>query len=75
MTQANELMREAHTLAEKIRQRRAQHIRNFGHTDDVLAVMERRLTTLWGEIRAARAVGSTWGADTPSPSRTRPKWE
>jgi hypothetical protein len=75
MTQSDELMHEAHTLAETIRQRRAQHIRHFGHADDGLAVMERRLTTLWNEIRAARAVGSTWGVDTPSPPRTRPKWE
>jgi hypothetical protein len=75
MTETDHLMREAHTLAESIRQRRARHVRHFGQVDDGLAVMERRLTTLWSEIRAARAVGSTWGVDMPSPPRTRPKWE
>jgi hypothetical protein len=75
MSQADILMHEAHTLAERIRRRRSQQPRYFGHTDEDLAVLERRLTALWGEIRAARASAPAWGDGIPAPPRTRPKWE
>lgn len=75
MSQAENLMHEAHTLAEDIRRRRSQQPRHFGHADEGLAVLERRLTALWAEIRASRASAPAWSDGGPPPPRTRPKWE
>jgi hypothetical protein len=68
---ADDLMRQANTLAEKLRN--ARDASRHGRATDAheVATMETRLAGLWTAIRAARATG------TPSPDdrRTRPKWD
>ena len=75
MSRPDDLMREAHGLAETIRRRRAGPVGQPGQETDGVAAMEARLAGLWMDIRAARAAGPGVGADVPPNRRTRPKWE
>lgn len=74
MTTAEDLMRQANTLAEKLRRTRASVGPGRAPDTHELAAMEARLTGLWTAIRQARA-----GGDAPPPpgadQRTRPKWD
>ena len=71
MTRADDLMRQANTLAEKIRRQRAS---GDGQSGADLAAMQTRLTSLWAAIRAARA-GGPRALDEQPGARTRPKWD
>ena len=72
MTKADDLMRQANTLAEKIRRQRASSGGQTAGGD--LAVMQTRLTSLWAAIRAARAGGPPARDEQPA-TRSRPKWD
>ena len=67
----DDLMRQANTLAEKLRN--ARDASRLGRTADTheVATMEARLSSLWTAIRAARATGTPPADD----RRTRPKWD
>ena len=75
MSRADDLMRQAHDLADTIRRRRAGPTGQPGQDTDGVAAMESRLVGLWTDIRAARATGPGAGGDLPPNRRTRPKWE
>ena len=73
MTRADDLLRQANTLAEKI-QRQRRSPRSPSSDGRELAAMETRLTSLWAAIRAARA-GVPLPDDERLAPRTRPKWD
>lgn len=74
MHDADDLRREAHRLGEEVRSQRADAAR-IRRTDlGSLRAMEARLTTVWSEIRAARAAGPDGDPDR-SLRRARPKWD
>jgi hypothetical protein len=64
----DDLMRQANTLAEKLRRARDTS-RQQGRAPDTHDLA--RLASLWTAIRAARAGGPEHGAE----QRTRPKWD
>ena len=75
MSRADDLMHEAHGLAETIRRRRTDDSGQQGREAGGVQAMEARLAGLWMDIRAARAAGPGVGVELPSNRRTRPKWE
>ena len=74
MSAADDLMREAHGLAEEIRRQRSAVAVPHRHEPRGVQAMEARLTALWTAIRVARASGIA-PEDGPSLRRSRPKWE
>ena len=75
MTRATDLLHEAHVLAEDIRKRRTGNLHNRERIDAELTVMQSRLTTLWGQIRAARAGETDPAAAAQRPERRQTKWD
>jgi hypothetical protein len=69
MRSADDLVRQASVLAEKIRKRRASGPPTSGRETEDLSMMQSRLSELWTQIRLVRA-----GGPTAVPS-TRPKWQ
>jgi hypothetical protein len=71
---AEDLMRQAGTVAEKLRN--ARDASRHGRTTDAheVATLEARLAGIWTAIRAARATGTPSPDDHPE-RRTRPKWD
>lgn len=77
MTRADELMREAHGLAEAIRHERAIPARRAGAATGALAAMEARLAALWTDIRTARVTVAGVAREPVQPGgrRSRAKWD
>ena len=74
MRGVDDLLHEAHHLAEDIRCQRLAVPDGHGPQPRGVAAMEARFIALWTAIRLARASGTT-PQDEPSLRRTRPKWE
>jgi hypothetical protein len=74
MTTADDLSRQANTLAEKLRRARAASPKGGAPDGGELAAMETRLSGLWAAIRAARVSGDV-SAGGGATRRNRGKWE
>ncbi len=70
----NDLVREAHGLAEEIRRLRPTDGVLRGNAPRDVPAMEARLTELWTAIRVSRASGGA-PEDGPALRRSRPKWQ
>ena len=74
MPGADDLMRQANTLAEKLRRYRGTSHRGQAPDAGEVAAMEARLASLWTAIRAARATAAQPMERRPD-QRTRPRWD
>lgn len=74
METTQDLLHEAHTLAEQIRVRRSSGADQLRVDNGDLDAMEHRLIGVWNAIRASRAAGPNAQLDAPAQRRTRPKW-
>jgi hypothetical protein len=76
MQPADDLIRDANTLAEEIRVKRATTPASRTQQARELSEMQSRLTALWAAIRAARVdvEGLSKDLGRPEPRRSYPKW-
>ena len=74
MSQIDDLMREAHDLAEQMRMRRALPAQAQLRDRAPMATLEAQMARVWGSIRAARAAETTTDPGLLTRPATRPKW-
>lgn len=73
MSNADDLMQEAHRLAARMQRLRAGNPPEPGHKTDTVSGLESRLAGLWTEIRAARAAAPPRDSTRNTDYRSRSK--